>query len=32
MCVYAVMICLRAYRQAKPTAHEIPPLAEAAPA
>ena len=32
MCVYAVMICLQAYRQAKPTAHEIPPLAEAAPA
>jgi carbon starvation protein len=32
MCVYAVMICLQAYRQAKPTAHEIPPSAEAAPA
>ncbi len=27
MCVYAVKICLQAYRQAQPTAHEIPPLA-----
>jgi carbon starvation protein len=26
MCVFAVRICLRAYRQAQPTAHEIPPL------
>ena len=32
MCVYAVKICLQAYRQAKPTAHEIPALAEGAPA
>jgi carbon starvation protein len=27
MCVYAGKICLQAYRQAQPTAHEIPPLA-----
>jgi carbon starvation protein len=28
MCVFAMKICLQAYRQAQPTAHEIPPLAE----
>jgi carbon starvation protein len=27
MCVFAMKICLQAYRQAQPTAHEIPPLA-----
>jgi len=27
MCIYAVKICLQALKQAKPTAHEIPPLA-----
>ena len=27
MCVYAIKICLEAYKQAKPTAHEIPPMA-----
>jgi carbon starvation protein CstA len=29
MCVYAVKICLQALKQAKPTAHEIPPLGPA---
>jgi carbon starvation protein CstA len=29
MCVYAVKICLQAFRQAQPTAHEIPPLGPA---
>jgi len=27
MCVFAMKICLQAYRQTQPTAHEIPPLA-----
>jgi carbon starvation protein len=29
MCVFATKICLQALKQAKPTAHEIPPLAPA---
>jgi carbon starvation protein len=29
MCVFAAKICLQALKQAKPTAHEIPPLAPA---
>ena len=29
MCFYAAKICLQALKQAKPTAHEIPPLAVA---
>jgi carbon starvation protein CstA len=29
MCVFAVKICLQALKQAKPTTHEIPPLAGA---
>jgi carbon starvation protein len=27
MCVFTLRICLQAWRQAKPTANEIPPLA-----
>jgi carbon starvation protein len=29
MCIFAVKICLQALRQARPTAHEIPPMAGA---
>jgi carbon starvation protein len=30
MCVYTLRICLQAWRQAKPTANEIPPMAAGA--